>query len=249
MGPVVDAVARQAPKWTPGAMHGYHLRTFGWIHGEVLRRLYGKMPAQVIREKITVPLGVEFRLDWDLELDSRLADLVTQPAQVDTARAVAQAGGFQSALAIQAVFGPSQLFAYDQRWNTSPYRQLAMPSSSGMTSAESLATIFHATVTPHEGTRLLCDDTIRSATKERSRGVDAVLGYETAFGLGFALAPMIGETLPASGFGHGGAGGSLGIADLEAKMGFGYVMNKMSRSDELDDRSHRLATALYRCMG
>lgn len=246
--PVVEAVARQAPKWMPGARHGYHLRTFGWIHGEVLRRLYGKRPSQVVREKVADPLGAEFRLDWDCDLNTRLADLLTRPSYVDTAREVAQAKGVQSPLAVQAIFGPSNLFAYDQRWNTSAYRQLAMPSSSGMTSAESLATIFHATVTSHEGTRLLCADTIRRATEERSRGVDEVLGYETAFGLGFALAPMIGETLPASAFGHGGAGGSLGIADLDAKMGFGYVMNRMARSDEQDDRSHRLAAALYECM-
>ncbi len=246
---VVAATAAQRPMWRPGSKHGYHLRTFGWIHGELLRRVYGKMPARILRDELAEPLGLDLSLDVDDVRSGRLADLVTDPARVDVEQAVAagrRAG--VSELLLQAVFGPSQLFAYDQRWNEPAYRQLAMPSSSAVCSAEALATLYHSVVHNSHGEPLLRPATVRNALVVRSRGIDEVLGVDTAFGLGFALAPMLAPTLPASAFGHPGAGGSLGFADLDAQIGFGYVMNRMASATEVDTRSQELAARVYDCL-
>jgi CubicO group peptidase (beta-lactamase class C family) len=246
---VTAATAEQRPMWEPGSRHGYHLRTFGWIHGEILRRAYGKSPAQVLHDELVQPLNLDLSLVVDDALEVRLGDLVTDPPRVDVPQAVAvgRSNGVPELL-LQAAFGPSQLFAYDQRWNERAYRQLAMPSSSAVCTAEALATLYHAVVSDEHGPRLLAPETVRHAIVPRSRGMDEVLGVETAFGLGFALAPMLGESLPSTAFGHPGAGGSLGFADAELELGFGYVMNRMASATEGDTRSHELASALYRCL-
>lgn len=244
---VIEAIERQVPIWEPGSRHGYHLRTFGWIHGEILRRLYQKDVPSIFDELIAKPLGVDLHLDWNEVLVGSIAELVTEPPQVEVESLIdleRQAG--LSEYSISAVHGPGRLFAYDQRWNVADYRSLAMPSSSAMTSAHSLAKIYKGVVTGHNGVKLLRNDVIREAICERSRGVDAILGRETAFGMGFALAPMLGDSLPSSAFGHPGAGGSLGFGDIEAGIGFGYVMNKMAGALIDDQRSNELAAALYR---
>ncbi len=246
---VIEAIERQVPIWEPGSCHGYHLRTFGWIHGEVLRRLYKNDVPSIFDELIAKPLGVDLHLDWNDVLDGSIAELVTEPPQVnvETLIDLERTAGL-SEYSISAIHGPGRLFAYDQRWNEKDYRSLAMPSSSAMTSASSLAKIYKGVVTGHNGVKLLQNEVIKEAICERSRGVDAILGQETAFGMGFALAPMIGDSLPPSAFGHPGAGGSLGFGDVEAGIGFGYVMNKMAGALIDDQRSNELAAALYRCI-
>ncbi len=246
---VIEALERQVPIWEPGSRHGYHLRTFGWIHGEVLRRLYNRDVPSIFNQLIAVPLGVELDLSWSQKLDGSIAEIVTDPPRVDVEVQIdleREAG--LSQYSISAIHGPGRLFAYDQRWNEVGYRSLAMPSSSAMISAETLSSIYKGVVIGHNGIRLLSDEIIKEAIRERSRGVDEILGRETAFGMGFALAPMIGESLPPSAFGHPGAGGSLGFGDLEAEVSFGYTMNKMASALINDQRSNELAAALYRCL-
>ncbi|CAG4926665.1 serine hydrolase domain-containing protein [Acidithrix sp. C25] len=247
---VIAAIERQRPIWEPGSRHGYHMRTFGWIHGELLRRLYSTSVASAISETVTSPLGVSVALEWNDSLEGEIADLVTDPvaADVDQLIEMERSAGLAE-VSISAFHGPGRLFAYDQRWNSLAYRSLAMPSSSAMTSALSLAQIYKGVVFGHNGVRLLSDEIVREAIIPRSRGIDEVLGVETAFGMGFALAPMLGESLPASAFGHPGAGGSLGFGDLDARIGFGYAMNRMANALIDDSRSNALAAALYRVLG
>jgi CubicO group peptidase (beta-lactamase class C family) len=81
---------------------------------------------------------------------------------------------------------------------------------------------------------------------EQSKGQDAVLPLTTRFGLGYMLSQadaMLGPN-PRS-FGHPGAGGSLGFADPDAKVGFGYVMNQMGNEPLMDARPAALIEAFY----
>lgn len=243
---VIKALEVQKPIWEPGSRHGYHLRTFGWIHGEILRRLYRRDVSSIFDELIVDPLGVDFYLKWNDRLDDSIADLSTDPSNVEVEVMIdleRKAG--LSEQSISAIHGPGRLFAYDQRWNEREYRSLGMPSSSAMTSADSLARIYKGVVHGHNGKKLIGTKVLTEATKEQSRGTDFILGRETAFGMGFALAPMIGDSLPPTAFGHPGAGGSLGFGDLEASISFGYTMNKMANALIDDQRSNQIAKALY----
>ena len=90
--------------------------------------------------------------------------------------------------------------------------------------------------------RTLRPETIEAATVEQVRGPDAVIGAESAFGLGFMLGKSFGAANPRTCFGHAGAGGSLAFADPPTGLAFGYVMNDL-RFDGADPRSEGLVRA------
>jgi CubicO group peptidase (beta-lactamase class C family) len=145
--------------------------------------------------------------------------------------------------------GPSNLFNYDERWNTRPLHEAEMPSSNAVTTASSAARLYAATVGEVDGVRLLAPDTVAAARVVQSDGPDCVLGRDMKFASGFMLPPLLGEACPPSAFGHQGAGGSVAFADAEAGLGFGYVMNRMKLDPANPDlRSTRLVQALYNCL-
>jgi len=115
--------------------------------------------------------------------------------------------------------------------NTRAWRGAEVPAANGHGTASSLARIYGALACGGEvdGVRLLESETIDRARTEQVSGADATLaGMPITYGLGFMLRS---PSMPLSGnpgsFGHPGAGGSLGMADPETGVGFGYVMNKM----------------------
>ena len=132
-------------------------------------------------------------------------------------------------LLARALFGPSNLFAagYDESWNRREIRAAEMPSSNGIANARSLAREYAAMIGEVDGTRILSSETVEAARGVQSAGCDNILSFETAFGIGFALPPMLCPSVGTGAFGHPGAGGSLAFADPEAGIGFGYVMNRM----------------------
>ena len=90
--PVVDALAHQAPVWEPGSAHGYHAVTYGWLVGEVVRRVTGKSLGTYFAEEIAGPLGLEFWVGLPDEQQDRVAPLVTWsvPKDPDMAALMAQ---------------------------------------------------------------------------------------------------------------------------------------------------------------
>jgi CubicO group peptidase (beta-lactamase class C family) len=108
--------------------------------------------------------------------------------------------------------------------------------------------MYAATVADVDGVRLLGDDTVATARREAVNGSDACLVLPTRFGMGFMLdgefAPMLSE----SSFGHAGAGGSLGYADPDTKVGYGYVMNQMAGGIAGDPRTVALNDAVRACL-
>jgi len=103
--------------------------------------------------------------------------------------------------------------------------------------------------TPSGGFRALTDAAVDRATVLRSDGTDMVLGMPTAFGLGFTGPSMLPPGVGPTAFGHAGAGGSLGFADRDARLGFGYVMNQMQLGMTGDARTETLVGAVYAARG
>jgi len=138
--------------------------------------------------------------------------------------------------------------------NTLPWRRAEIPAANGHTTARALARLYGALACGGtlEGVRLLSPDGIGRCTEELSAGPDAILPIPTRFGLGFMLSDTThtgGRFSPCTrAFGHPGMGGSLGFADPEAKVGFGYVMNRMGTNVDLDPRALALSEALYACL-
>jgi len=270
---VAAAVAAQRPVWPPGSAHGYHARTFGWILGELIRRITGNPVGAFFATEVADPLGLDFWIGLPADVEPRLAELVpprlpTGPLAV--AHAAARIPGLMPAgrlltghlpapwlrtvaaaldpdsLLTRVMTGPSALFNYDQRWNTRPYHAAELPSSNGVASARAMARMYAATVGEVDGVRLLRPETVAAATVVRSDGTDLVTLQPSRFGAGFALPPMIGAAAPPGAFGHPGAGGSLGFADPVHHLGFGYAMNRMRLGR--DGRAEGLVRAVYSCL-
>ena len=243
--PVIEALAAQKPNWTPGDGHGYHARSYGWCMGEVIRRVSGRSVGRFLAEEIAMPLGLDFWIGLPESAEPRCAALLP-PRETPLLDAIPP-----GSLGMRVMTGPGNVFAggYDQTWNRREVRAAEIPSSNGIGDARSLARLYAATVGEVDGLRLLEPKTVRDASASQARGADRVLGLETHFGSGYALPPMLGASVGAQAFGHPGAGGSLGFADPEAGLGFGYVMNQMKLNALGDERGESLVRATYACLG
>jgi CubicO group peptidase (beta-lactamase class C family) len=245
--PVVEAIAAQAPNWEPGTAHGYHSRSFGWIVGELIRRVTGRMPGRYLADEVVRPLGLDFFLGVPESEDARVATLYPAP---EAAALDEFAAADPTALFARVMTGPSNLLHYDNEWNTRRLRGAQLPSSNGHSDARSLARIYAACLGPIDGVRLLSEESLDRATTVESSGNDIVLGQPLTFGLGFSLPPTLGPGVSPRSFGHAGAGGSLAYADRDRGLGFGYVMNQMRLGlAEDDQRAMRLSAAAAACAG
>ena len=249
--PIVDALARQAPVWTPGTKHGYHAMTYGWLVGEVVRRITGKSIGTFFKEEVAAPLGLDFWIGLPADVESRVARLVPSPPPSDPERLKQMAAFFgPDSLAMRALSlnGAMAGVPGDSLFNLPEVHRSEMPAVNGITTARSLSRLYAACVGTVKGTRLFGKRTLDKALKIQSDGPDAVLGLRTTFGLGFMRTSPDTPLLGPNSFGHPGAGGSLGFGDLDAGVGFGYVMNKMGSGLLIDDRAARLIGAVRECL-
>jgi len=240
------ALEEQEPWWKPGADHGYHALTYGWLVGELIRRVSGMSVGRYVREHVAAPLGAEFWIGLPEELDARTAELHQGPISTDGPNLMQRMAAEPNGVLAKAFGNPPLLLMSP---NTRAWRAAELPAANGHTTAPALARIYAALASGGEldGVRILRRDTIERAREEESYGPDRVLALVSRFGLGFMLPP---ENEPLGPnprtFGHGGAGGSLGLADPETKVGFGYVMNLMHTGAWLaDPRPRALLDALY----
>ena len=250
--PVVRALAAQAPNWAPGR-HGYHARTYGWLAGEIVRRVTGTSLGAFFAAEIAAPLGLEFYIGLPEAFEPRVARLYPPAAEPGLQALIDQAFADPDTWLGKVMSGPSGRFRYDDMWNTRALHATEMPSSNGIGDARSLARLYAACVgevpTPNGGFRALTDAAVDRATVLRSDGTDMVLGMPTAFGLGFTGPSMLPPGVGPTAFGHAGAGGSLGFADRDARLGFGYVMNQMQLGMTGDARTETLVGAVYAARG
>jgi CubicO group peptidase (beta-lactamase class C family) len=244
--PVCAAIAAQKPNWPPGSAHGYHVRSYGWILGEVVRRATGKTLGRVFRDEMGEPLGLDFWIGLPAEQESRVARLYPAPEPGDP-QALALRERFlgPDTLLGRALSGPSNLFSYGEMWNRPALHAAEMPSSNGIGSARALARLYAALIGEVDGVRLLRPETLARAVQVEVDGPDRVIQIPTRFGLGFMLPPVLSPGCPASCFGHAGAGGSLAFADPAAGIAMGYVMNQMQLGLTGDARAAGLAAAVY----
>jgi CubicO group peptidase (beta-lactamase class C family) len=250
--PVVEALAAQRPVWEPGTAHGYHALTYGWLVGEVVRRISGVSLGRFFAEEIAAPLGLEFWIGLPEEQEPRVsrliefAGLAQSSAEIDLSslpeeiRELAAAFLDPNSMSNRALNVTSPPLDYNSRG----VHAAEVPAANGICTARSLARFYAGLIGEVDGVRILSPETVAAATVEQSNGKDRVLIVPTRFGLGYFLpssfAPMAG---PAS-FGHAGAGGSLGFADPETGVAFGYVMNKMQQNLAADPRTLTLIEAV-----
>ncbi len=246
------ALAAQEPWWEPGARHGYHAITFGYLVGQVVRRISGKSLGTYFREEVAEPLGIDFHIGLDASHDSRTADMIPAPPPPP-----GQPNMYEEMLKIpdsmQAKAFMNPAGALDRGTvNSREWRGAEIPAGNGHTTARALARVYGALSRGGEldGVQVLSSETIGRATVEQVNGEDAVLTLDSRFGLGFMLPSSLAYMGPnPRAFGHPGAGGSLGFADPDAAVGFGYTMNQMVMAAGLaDPRWAPLIDAVYEAL-
>jgi CubicO group peptidase (beta-lactamase class C family) len=243
--PMVRALAAQEPIWPPGTRHGYHMRTFGWLVGELVRRVDGRTIGTFWRDEIAGPLGLDFWIGLPEAIEPRVARLV--PPERDLGELLQRL--MPDALLTRVFANPAGRFGYNEMWNTRELHAAELPSSNGIGDARSLARMYASCIGEVDGVRTLQPSTVAAATAEQACGKDEVLMAESCFGLGFMLGQSFGVANRASAFGHAGAGGSLSFADPDTGLAFGYVMNDLRFDPNGDPRSEELVRAVYESLG
>ncbi|MBU7597396.1 beta-lactamase family protein [Streptomyces sp. P38-E01] len=231
--PMTKALAAQRPLWTPGTAHGYHGRTWGWLVGEIIRRVSGRTPGRYIAEEIAEPLGLDFHVGLPVSERDRVSrmsyrqpdvDLTALPEDQIPAELRDQVAAWRDPNSLSnRAFQVTEPAAID--FNSPDVHAAELPASNGIGTARSLARLYAAVIGEVDGVRLLTPDVLASATKEQSAGLDQVVVTQSRFSSGYMLPtkgdPMIGP----NSFGHTGRGGSLAFADPELGVAFGYVIN------------------------
>ncbi|WP_424213341.1 serine hydrolase domain-containing protein [Streptomyces sp. BI20] len=246
------ALAEQAPFWEPGTAHGYHAQTYGWLLSELVLRVTGHTLGRFLAEEVTGPRGLDFRVGVpDAAADhaaGRLARVaaVEPPARTGTLkvrarRDIAEAWADPESLTRRAFAAVTPLpDENDPAWLAAD-----LPGSAGVGTARALSGFYAATFgATEDGPRLLTPASTALAGRELSAGPDRVLIARTRFGPGWMLHGPAAPMLSPASYGHPGRGGSLGFADPDAGIGFGYVTNGLAPSVTADPRAQALVRTL-----
>jgi CubicO group peptidase (beta-lactamase class C family) len=251
--PVVDALAAQKPIWEPNTKHGYHALTYGWLVGEIIKRVSGKSVGAFFRSEIGDALGLDLWIGLPESEESRVAPLVLLEVMTgeQMSEDVLKSLPEEMQKMITAFTDPNSI---TQRalnvakpsldFNSREVHAAEIPAANGISTARSLAKLYAATVGEVDGIRILEPTQVDDALAEQSNGPDEVLLIPTRFGSGFFLNSDFAPLFSERSFGHAGAGGSLGFADADAQIAFGYVMNKMQQNLSGDPRTLTLLKAV-----
>jgi CubicO group peptidase (beta-lactamase class C family) len=258
---MTSRLAAEAPFWEPGTRTGYHALTFGFLVGELVRRVSGRSLGTFFREEVAEPLGLDFWIGLPEDVEPRVAPMIFPPPPAP--------GEPLSIFYLKALTEPTSIPALSFL-NTGGYttpgasdtraaHAAEIGASGGIGNARSLAGMYAALA---DGTRrhaLVGPDTIaRMARVASATSQDATGFIPTRFTLGYVksidnrgLPPGLQDSaiLAEEAFGHSGFGGGIGFADPVARLGFGYSMNQMGQGTLLNPRGQSLVDAVYQSLG
>ncbi|MAH72748.1 MAG: serine hydrolase [Cellvibrionales bacterium TMED49] len=255
---------RQSPFGVPGAKQSYHALTFGWLVGELIKRVDGRSVGNYFRDEVATPLHLDFKIGLDVSDMARCADKVMSttpntllgidfirylpdlllPKTLKNIKDALCSGDFY--VAFPPNLDPATII------NSDSWRLAEIPSANGHGTAASLATLYGIICNggKRNGFRLLAPETINLATKIHSNGPDTVLfGLPFKFGLGFMVdSPTTPISHAKRRFGHSGIGGETAFGDLKNGVGFAFLSNQQHRPKELFKTVNQLARAFYRLL-
>ena len=258
-----EALAQQRPFREPGTTQGYHALTYGWLVGELIRRIDGRSVGQYFHEEIAEPFNLDFKIGLEDQDIQRCGDILVDPQPTPwVLMAIAIAPDFvlpkslrslksflrMGDLKVAFASKPAQLGGTNTReMNTREWREAEIPSANGHGTAESLAKLFGILSSGGErdGKRIISTETLKLALTPLSEGPDTViLGAPIRFGVGYDLGLGIttirGTPHPSRIFGHCGVGGTVAFGDPETGLGYGFLCNRMHKPKDLYQTSNRL---------
>ncbi len=226
-----------APAWPPGTASGYHPGTYGYIAGEIFRRVDGRTLGTALREDLAGPLGLDLWIGLPDSEHARVAQVQRPPAAPDL-----------------GPLTPLKRAAFFEPWSAAPqkdmgaWRRTEIPSANGHATAPALARLMAAFACDGQvgWNEVLAWGTAGAAMAERIHGPDLVLPFTLSWGAGLLRNTGLHIYGPGeAAAGHSGWGGSCVTADPDRRLSSAYVMNRQSPFLIGDPRPVRLIEALY----
>jgi CubicO group peptidase (beta-lactamase class C family) len=257
---MVKRLEEEEPFWEPGTRNGYHMISFGWTVGELVRRVSGKSLGRFFREEVAELLDLEFWIGLPEEIEDRVSPMVAfipdgEGPVSDFIKALL--GEPDSIASLSWLNSGGHMGTTDSR----EAHAAEIGGGGGISNARSLSKMFVplANGGTCNGERFISNETItRMSQVSMATQRDATLLIPSRFAQGFMKSmdnrgASPGNTdsaiLGVAAFGHVGAGGSIGFAEPDENMAFAYTMNRMGQGILLNERGQSLVDAAYRTLG
>ena len=247
---MVQVLAEEEPLLPPGKGHVYHALTYGWLAGEIIRRVTGTAVEEFFAQRLVRPLQVEAWIGVPNQELSRVAQLYKAPLAPGVSPPLVDpetAALAERAMTLGAAL-PLEVAEPNAGFNSDEIRRAVIPGAGGVATAQALATIWSATVSDAESIRLLNNKVIADMCREQSAGEPAlpVPGPWSRWATGFMLTSERRPFLTEDSFGHDGLGGQVAFADPQYEVGFAYLTNDLQ--EFYDPRGVVLVQALRRVL-
>lgn len=240
---MVNLLAAQRPLWPLGEGTGYHAITWGYLPGELIRRITGKSLGQYFHEKVATPLQADFYIGLPATELHRCAAMIGP----NRARKQPAIGPTSPVPALFAIAQQNPVISPFRDVSGPAWRQAEIPAANGQANARGIATIYSALAMG--GGDIISNAALQAATTlEIESPVDRVLNKPMRWARGFMRNSREEFGPHEQAFGHDGAGGSSGFADPIEQVAIGYAMNQMRADTNAEPRSTLLSKAVYRCI-
>ncbi len=237
------AIERSTPAWLPPA-HGYHPHTIGPMVDVLMLELTGQRLGAFWEQRVRQPLGLDFFIGLPESEHARVAQLLAaRMPSGGLPRTPFYAQYVDAGSPVYRAFHSLTGFSSAREMNTPAAWQYACPAKGGVASARGLAQFYQALMGQLPETPFV-PEVLEWMTTPQCRGNDLTLCRPTSFGCGAMLEPA--SLFGRGGFGHAGAGGSLGFGEPETGYSFAYVMNQMELGILPGVRVERLIDAFVR---
>lgn len=246
---MVKRLAAEKPFWIPGTDNGYHMISFGWTVGELIRRVSQQSLGTFFKNNIAIPLELDFHIGLPESEFARACTMIPFNLDQTASENAFLTKVFTDPTSIQhlAMMNTGQYyFDHPDAWRAE------IGGGGGLSNARSLARMFASLLGKNTSLSPARIEDMRQPVAQTKQ--DLTLLIPTRFGQGFMLRMDNRQTHPLDGysliigeqaFGHVGMGGSVGFADPQTQMAFGYSMNKMGNSILLNQRGQSLIDAAY----
>jgi CubicO group peptidase (beta-lactamase class C family) len=257
---MTDLLAREESFWRPGTRSGYHGLTFGYLVGEVVRRISGRTLGAFFRDEVAGPLGIDFWIGLPEEYESRVAPTIpADPPGPGDPVASLWVAAFTDPTSIQALMlgNSGGYMTVPGESDTRAAHAAEIGAVGGITNARGLAGMYRPLALGGDGL-VSAERVAVMGTDVSVTGIDAVCLVPSRFTLGLMkstdnrhlpVADREGVLLSPEALGHSGMGGSIGFADPRARMSMGYTMNRQGTGLGINERGQSLVDAVYRTLG
>jgi CubicO group peptidase (beta-lactamase class C family) len=252
---MITRLENEEPFWEPGTRNGYHMLSFGWTVGELVRRVSGKSLGTFFADEVAGPTGADFWIGIPEKFDHYIAPMIPYSPKADDLFSDFAAKLFTDPKSVQALS-----FLNNGGWkqDDSEGYHAEIGGAGGISNARGQVAMYTPLAT-NDGSLVSSERLKHMSMVTTATQRDFTLLVPTRFGPGFmksvdnrkliSVANRQSVILGDQAFGHVGAGGSIGFADPECGLAFSYTMTQMGNSLFLNERGQSLIDAAYLALG